>query len=82
METIKFTVAYYHGIGENPMVILLDRETGAFKRQYDTIQELKSDIGEETIIYFVADKSDNRIPDLHNWHDGNFNFDELLKVAV
>ena len=40
METIKFTVAYYHGIGENPMVILLDREKGIFKMQYNTIEEL------------------------------------------
>ena len=82
METIKFTVAYYHGIGENPMVILLDREKGTFKRQYNTIEDLKSDIGEEPIIYFVADKNDNRIPDLHNWYSGNFNFNELSKVAV
>jgi hypothetical protein len=41
METIKFTVAYYHGIGERPLVILLDRAKGLFKRQYDTIDELK-----------------------------------------
>ena len=82
METIKFTVAYYHGIGENPMVILLDREKGTFKRQYNTIEELKSDIGEEPIISFVADKNDNRIPELSNWNSGNFNFTELLRVAV
>ena len=79
---MKFTVAYYHGIGENPMVILLDREKGTFKRQYNTIEDLKSDIGEEPIIYFVADKNDNRVPDLHNWHGGNFNFNELSRVAV
>lgn len=79
---MKFTVAYYHGIGENPMVILLDREKGTFKRQYNTIEDLKLDIGEEPIIYFVADENDNRISDLHNWHGGSFNFDELQKVAV
>jgi hypothetical protein len=81
METIKFTVAYYHGIGECPMVILLDREKGLFKRQYDTIEELKSDIGEDAIIYFVADKNDERISDLHNWHAGKFNFVELDKIT-
>lgn len=81
MKTMKFTIAYYSGIGENPMVILLDRQKGMFKRQYNTIEELKSDIGEDAIIYFVADKDDNRISDLHNWHGGNFNFDELSSVA-
>jgi hypothetical protein len=81
METMKFTVSYYHGIGENPMVILLNREKGTFKNQYNTIDELKSVIGNEPIIYFVADKNDNRIKDLHNWNGGNFNFDELSKVA-
>jgi hypothetical protein len=81
METIKFTVAYYHGIGENPMVILLDREVGYMKRQYDTIEDLKADITEEAIIYFVADKEDQRVDDLHNWHGGNFDFDKLSEVA-
>lgn len=81
MVTKKFTVAYYHGIGENPMVILLDREAGSFKRQYDTIEELKADITEDAIIYFVADKEDNRIDDLHNWHGGSFDFEKLKEVA-
>lgn len=39
METIKYSVAFYLGIGENPMVILLDRRLGAYKRQYNTIEE-------------------------------------------
>jgi hypothetical protein len=82
METVKFTVAHYHEIGESPMVILLDRKKGTFKRQYNTIEELKSDIGGDPMIYFVADKNDNRIPDLHNWSGGNFNFDELLKISL
>jgi hypothetical protein len=81
MKTIKFTVAYYHGIGENPMVILLDREVGYMKRQYNTIEELKADITEDAIIYFVADKYDNRFSDLDNWHGGNFDFDKLSEVV-
>ena len=77
METIKFSIAYYHGIGECPMVILLDRKIGEFKRQYKTIDELKSNIGDNAIIYFVADKNDNRISDLDNWHGGHFDFNKL-----
>ena len=79
METIKFSVAYYLGIGETPMVILLDRRLGSFSRQYNTIEELKNDIGESPIIYFVADKTDNRIDDLHSWNGRIFDFDELSK---
>jgi hypothetical protein len=52
MVTIKYTVTYYQGIGECPMVILLDAEKGKFKRQYNTIDELKSDITENAIQYF------------------------------
>jgi hypothetical protein len=81
MKTKKFTVAYYHGIGEYPMVILLDRVIGLFKRQYDTIEDLKADITEDAIIYFVSDKDDNRISDLHNWHGGSFDFDKLNEIA-
>jgi hypothetical protein len=81
MKKIKYTIAYYHGIGEAPMVILLDREKGKFKRQHNTIESLKSDIGENAVIYFVADADDNRIPDLSNWHGGKFNFDKLDKVT-
>ena len=77
METVKFTVAYYLGIGENPMVILLDRKKGLFKRQYDTIEELKKDIGDSPTIYFVADENDHRIDGLDNWNSGNFDFEKL-----
>lgn len=86
METIKFTVAYYHGIGERPLVILLDRAKGSFKRQYNTIEELKSDIGEDAKIYFVADKHriygnlyQNPIGVLNE--RGNFDFDKLSEFA-
>lgn len=83
METMKYTVAYYHGIGECPMIILLNVEKGKFKRQYNTIDELKSDISEDAIIYFVADyKTDKRIEDLSNWDGGQFDFNKLSEVSV
>ena len=89
METIKFTVAYYHGIGvERPLVILLDRVKGSFKRQYNTIEELKSDIGEDAKIYFIADKDNYKIYGnlyqnpigILNQRD-NFNFDVLSELT-
>jgi hypothetical protein len=83
MVTIKYTVTYYQGIGECPMVILLDAEKGKFKRQYNTIDELKSDITENAIIYFVADyKTDERIEDLSNWSGGMFDFNKLSDVSI
>lgn len=78
---MKFTVAYNQVSGETHMVILLDREKGTFKRQHNTIEELKTDIGEDIIICYVADKYNNIIPDLHNLDRSNFNFDELAKIA-
>jgi len=33
MGTVKYSIAFYQGIGECPMVILLDREKGGFKNQ-------------------------------------------------
>ena len=83
MEIMKYTVAYYHGIGECPMIILLDVEKGKFKRQYNTIDELKDDITEDAIIYFVADyKTGKRVKDLSNWHGGQFDFNKLSYVSV
>lgn len=34
---------------------------------------------ENPVIYFVADKDDNRIDNLHSWNGNVFDFDELLK---
>lgn len=83
MKTIKYSVAYYQGIAETPMVILLDREQGKHKNQFDTIEELKSFIGENPTIYFVADKDDYRISGLHNWRTNKeFNFNELCKTNI
>lgn len=80
MKTIKYSVAYYTGIGQNPMVILLDRPIGNFNHQFENIEELREFI-REPIIYFVADKDDNRIDELSNWHGGKFNFEKLKELS-
>ena len=81
MKTIKFSVTNYHGIGECPLVILLDKEEGEFKHQFHDIDELKTHLGEEAIIYFVANKDNTRIQNLHNWNTKTkFNYDELFKL--
>lgn len=81
MNTIKYSVTYYQGIAETPMVILLDREQGKHKNQFDTVEELKSFIGENPIIYFVADRDDNRISGLQNWRGGQFDFKILENIT-
>jgi hypothetical protein len=60
METIKYTIAYYSGIGECPKVILLNREKNEKYKQFDNIEELKKEL-ENSYIYFVEDKYENRL---------------------
>jgi hypothetical protein len=74
MTTKKFTVTHYHGIGECPKVILLDKKDGIFENQFDTITELENHLGSDAIIYFVADANENRIDELNNWNT-NTKFD-------
>lgn len=76
---MKYTVAHYLGIGESPMVILLGVPKGLFKRQFNTIEELKLDIGDNPI-YFVADYNTNERFDLNNWHGGDFDFNKLKTI--
>jgi len=79
-NNIKFSVAHYMYIAENPMVILLDREVGAFKRQFNTVEELKDCIGENATIYFVADKDDNRLNIINDWRSDKFDFEKLKNL--
>jgi len=81
-NTIKFSVAHYMGIAENPMVILLDRGVGAFKRQFNSVEELKNCIGEDEPIYFVADKDDNRLNIINDWRRDKFDFEKLEKFLT
>jgi len=77
---MKYSIAYYQGIAETPMVILLDREKGKFQKQFNDIESLKKEIGDNPTIYFVADKDDYRITGLHNWRGGQFDFNQLEKL--
>lgn len=58
--TIKFTIASYHGIGECPLVILLDRKVNEKYKQFDNLEDLKKEL-ENSYIYFVEDKNENRL---------------------
>ena len=79
---MKYTVTHYYGIGERPRVILLDRDKGKFPNQFNNIDELRNFLSEDCIIYFVADKGDNRINGLDNWHEGKFDFEKLKDYGI
>ena len=81
VKEVKFSVANYTGIGERPLVILLDQNEGMFKNQFNDIESLKKFI-EGKSIYFVVDKFDNRIPGLSNWNTKEeFDWEKLEKIV-
>lgn len=80
MTTIKYTVTNYSGIGEFPKVILIDRPAGSFQNQFYSIIDLKSYLGENPTIYFVADKDNNRIDGLGNWNGEKFDYNKLITL--
>ncbi len=68
-----FTVTHYHGIGECPVVVLINHPyTGGIKaNSVEELVDILSKKGEK--VYFTADAEDNRINNLDNWHEGNIN---------
>ena len=72
-----FSIAHYMGIAETPLVILLNRNIGSFSKQFDTVEELQKELGDDVVIYFVANEDDKRIDGLDNWHGGKFDFNKL-----
>jgi len=78
METIKYTVTNYSGIGECPKVILMHRPVGSFQHQFHCILDLKRYLGENPTIYFVSDKDDNRIDGMDNWNGEKFDYNKLI----
>ena len=80
MTTIKYTVTNYSGIGEFPKVILMYRPAGSFQHQFYSIIDLKSYLGENPTIYFVADKDNNRIDGLGNWNGEKFDYNKLITL--
>lgn len=88
MSKIKYSVCNYTGIGENPLVILLNCEKGRFKNQFENIEDLKIHLGKNPIIYFVGigdnENPTNRLKQkgLSSWNDGDvFDFYELDSIS-
>ena len=66
---MKFTVTRYNGIGETPIVILIDHSY-TNDATFDNLEDLKNFlIKKNELVYFVADSKDNRINSLDNWND-------------
>lgn len=67
-----FTLTRYMGIGEAPLVILINHPYKG-SSVFNSIEELKEELLKKNEkIYFVADSKDNRINDLSTWHCDNF----------
>ena len=81
-NTHTFTVTRYKGIGENPIVVLIDHPTqqGTI---VNTLEELRKILAQhDECIYFVADKDDNRLHGLNNWHDECDNYAVVDRIEA
>lgn len=78
--TTTYTVTRYPWIGERPLVILINNpvKSGITVNSLDELRTILNKIGH--LVYFVADKDDNRISGLDNWNDNIFpyNHDDVV----
>ncbi len=75
-----YTVTRYTSIGECPLVILINNsvKSGITVNSLDELRTILNEKGQ--LVYFVADKDDNRISGLDNWNDNIFpyNHDDVV----
>ena len=66
----EFILTRYTGIGENPLIILIDHSKNVTGKRFDSIDELKANISSGDMIYFVKYRNGDRIDGMHNWLTG------------
>lgn len=80
MDIKKYTLARYNGIGEKPLVILINHPTIQGVK-FDTVDMLKKTVGDDQI-YSVYDKNDFPIHGIDNWGTlQSVNWEKLEQIA-
>lgn len=69
-----FSLCYYNGIGEMPVVILIDNPN-KFSKDFDNLEDLEESlVRKNQRVYFVEHKGE-RIPNLNTWFENGYDND-------